>query len=79
MQTDKEGNIHAAIAKTNFDAQKLEDNLVAFIRALNDIKPKSVSNQVCAASVCDKTRHLYTRIVSSVLQLVAPSVAARCS
>jgi large subunit ribosomal protein L1 len=44
-KADKEGNIHAAIAKTSFDGVKLEENLLAFIRTLNDVKPKSISGQ----------------------------------
>ena len=44
-KADKEGNIHAAIAKTNFEAEKLEENLVAFLRTLNDVRPKSVAGQ----------------------------------
>jgi len=45
FKTDKEGNIHCAIGKTGFETAKIQDNLIALLRALNAVKPKSVGGQ----------------------------------
>ncbi|NCQ82006.1 hypothetical protein GW750_04300 [bacterium] len=39
FKLDKSGNIHALVGKLSFDAAKLEDNITAFIKAVNDNKP----------------------------------------
>jgi len=45
FKSDKEGNVHCAIGKTDFDAGMIQDNLLALVRALNSVRPKSVGGQ----------------------------------
>ena len=41
FKVDKEGNIHAAIAKTSFDREKIQENLLTLIDKLQRLKPSS--------------------------------------
>lgn len=41
FKNDKSGLVHFAIGKVSFDANKLFDNLVAFIKALSAVKPST--------------------------------------
>lgn len=42
FKLDKTWNIHASVWKINFDANKLEENIAAFIKAVEDAKPSGV-------------------------------------
>jgi large subunit ribosomal protein L1 len=39
FRAEKAGIVHAIVGKTSFDAKKLEENIVAFVGALNKAKP----------------------------------------
>ena len=41
FKVDKEGNIHAAVAKTSFDSEKIQENLLTLIDKLQRLKPSS--------------------------------------
>jgi large subunit ribosomal protein L1 len=41
FRVDKKGNIHAGIGKVSFDADKIAENIKAFITAINKQKPAS--------------------------------------
>jgi len=45
FRVDKKGNIHAGIGKASFDAQKLAENLEAFVAAINKQKPASAKGR----------------------------------
>jgi large subunit ribosomal protein L1 len=45
FRTDKKGNIHAAIGKASFDADKLEENLKVFVEKINKLKPASAKGK----------------------------------
>jgi large subunit ribosomal protein L1 len=41
FRVDKKGNIHAGIGKVSFDSVKIEENIKAFVAAINKHKPSS--------------------------------------
>ncbi|RLA69150.1 MAG: 50S ribosomal protein L1 [Epsilonproteobacteria bacterium] len=41
FRVDKKGNIHAGIGKASFDADKIAENITAFVTAINKQKPAS--------------------------------------
>ncbi len=45
FRVDKKGNIHAGIGKASFDAEKINDNIVAFVAAINKQKPASAKGR----------------------------------
>ncbi len=45
FRVDKKGNIHAGIGKASFDAQKLAENIRAFVAAINRQKPASAKGR----------------------------------
>ncbi|BBG66688.1 LSU ribosomal protein L1p [Hydrogenimonas sp.] len=45
FRVDKKGNIHAGIGKASFDAEKLAENLRAFVAAINKQKPASAKGR----------------------------------
>lgn len=45
FRVDKKGNIHAGIGKASFDADKLAENIQAFIVAINKQKPASAKGR----------------------------------
>jgi len=45
FRVDKKGNIHAGIGKASFDAEKLAENLKAFVSAINKQKPASAKGR----------------------------------
>ncbi len=45
FRVDKKGNIHAGIGKASFDAEKLNENIVAFVAAINKQKPASAKGR----------------------------------
>jgi large subunit ribosomal protein L1 len=42
FRNDKGGNIHAVVGKMSFDAEKLVDNIRAFVEYVNTLKPTAV-------------------------------------
>ncbi len=42
FRNDAGGNVHAVVGRLSFDAQKLEENVTAFIDFVNSIKPTAV-------------------------------------
>ncbi len=45
FRTDAGGNVHAIVGKISFDAQKLTDNIKAFIHLIETLKPHTVKGQ----------------------------------
>lgn len=45
FRVDKKGNIHAGIGKASFDADKIAENLVSFVKAINKHKPASAKGR----------------------------------
>lgn len=45
FRNDKAGIVHFTIGKLSFDAAKLKDNLVAFVKALQSVKPPSAKGK----------------------------------
>ncbi len=45
FRVDKKGNIHAGIGKASFDAEKIAENITAFISAINKQKPASAKGR----------------------------------
>ncbi len=45
FRVDKKGNIHAGIGKASFDAEKINENITAFVAAINKQKPASAKGR----------------------------------
>ena len=45
FRVDKKGNIHAGIGKVSFDAEKIADNIKAFVAAINRAKPSTAKGR----------------------------------
>ncbi len=45
FRVDKKGNIHAGIGKASFDADKINENITAFVAAINKQKPASAKGR----------------------------------
>jgi len=45
FRVDKKGNIHAGIGKVSFDVNKIEENMKAFVAAINKQKPASAKGR----------------------------------
>ena len=45
FRVDKKGNIHAGIGKASFDVAKIEENITAFVSAINKQKPASAKGR----------------------------------
>jgi large subunit ribosomal protein L1 len=45
FRVDKKGNIHAGIGKVSFDADKIAENLAAFVGAINKHKPSTAKGR----------------------------------
>ena len=53
FRNDAGGIVHAVVGKLSFDAEKLADNIAAFIQHINGLKPNSVKGTyVKSISVC---------------------------
>lgn len=53
FRNDKGANLHAIVGKLSFDAQKLEENIQAFLQFVHNLKPQSVKgNYVKSISLC---------------------------
>ncbi|HEO98667.1 MAG: 50S ribosomal protein L1 [Campylobacterales bacterium] len=44
-RVDKKGNIHAGIGKVSFENDKIKENLITFVRAINKAKPASAKGR----------------------------------
>jgi len=54
-RTDKDGNIHVAVGKASFDADKLADNINTVVEQMMKIKPASVKGQYVKNCVISTT------------------------
>jgi len=45
FRVDKKGNIHAGVGKSSFDADKIAENISAFVAAINKQKPASAKGR----------------------------------
>lgn len=45
FRVDKKGNIHAGIGKVSFDAEKIAENIAAFVAAINKQKPAAAKGR----------------------------------
>lgn len=45
FRVDKKGNIHAPLGKASFDADKIKDNLLEFVRTINRLKPSGAKGK----------------------------------
>lgn len=53
FRNDKGGNVHAVVGKLSFDANKLVDNVKAFLEYLNTLKPNTVrGTYVKSVAIC---------------------------
>jgi large subunit ribosomal protein L1 len=53
FRNDKGGNVHAMVGKLSFDHEKLVENIEAFVRFVNGLKPSSVKGAyVRSISIC---------------------------
>ncbi len=53
FRNDKGGNLHAVVGKLSFDAQKLQENIEAFLQFVNNLKPQAVKGHyVKTISLC---------------------------
>jgi large subunit ribosomal protein L1 len=50
FRVDKKGNIHALVGKVSFEAAKLEENISAFVKAINKQKPASAKGKYIKTS-----------------------------
>jgi large subunit ribosomal protein L1 len=60
FRNDKAGNVHAPVGKLSFDAEKLVENVQAFLTRINSLKPSSVKG------VYVKSAHLSATMSPSV-------------
>jgi len=70
----EQGNIHCAIGKTGFETAKIQDNLIALLRALNAVKPKSVGGQVSSDLPLFRPPSLPPSLSSSLPPFLPPSL-----
>jgi large subunit ribosomal protein L1 len=45
FKVDKKGNLHALVGKSSFDAEKLAENVTAFIKVVNRLKPSTAKGK----------------------------------
>jgi large subunit ribosomal protein L1 len=45
FRVDKKGNIHAMIGKASFSAEAIKENLTAFIKEMNRLKPATAKGR----------------------------------
>jgi len=55
FRVDKKGNIHAGIGKVSFDAEKIAENITAFVSAINKQKPASAKGRFIKNAVLSLT------------------------
>jgi large subunit ribosomal protein L1 len=55
FRLDKTGNIHAGVGKVSFDDKKLEENIAALMKAIEDNKPSGVKGKLVKKLVLSTT------------------------
>ncbi len=55
FRVDKKGNIHAGIGKASFDADKIAENIEAFVTAINKQKPASAKGRYIQSAALSLT------------------------
>lgn len=67
FRVDKKGNIHAPIGKASFGADKIKENMLEFVRAVNRLKPASAKGKYIRNSALSLTMSPAVRIDSQEL------------
>lgn len=67
FRVDKKGNIHAPIGKASFGTEKIKENMLEFVRAVNRLKPASAKGKYIRNSVLSLTMSPAVRIDSQEL------------
>lgn len=67
FRVDKKGNIHAPIGKSSFDTQKIKENMLEFVRAINRLKPASAKGRYIKNTSLSLTMSPAVRIDSQEL------------
>lgn len=67
FRVDKKGNIHAPIGKASFAADKIKENMLEFVRAVNRLKPASAKGKYIRNSALSLTMSPAVRIDSQEL------------
>lgn len=67
FRVDKKGNIHAPIGKASFEVQKIKENMLEFVRAVNRLKPASAKGRYIKNSSLSLTMSPAVRIDSQEL------------
>jgi len=55
FRVDKKGNIHAGIGKASFDADKIAENMISFVKAINKHKPATAKGRYIKNSALSLT------------------------
>lgn len=67
FRVDKKGNIHAPIGKASFEVQKIKENMLEFVRAVNRLKPATSKGRYIKNSSLSLTMSPAVRIDSQEL------------
>ena len=67
FRVDKKGNIHAPIGKASFGTEKIKENVLEFVRAVNRLKPASAKGKYIRNSALSLTMSPAVRIDSQEL------------
>lgn len=67
FRVDKKGNIHAPVGKVSFEADKIKDNVLEFVRAINRLKPASAKGKYIKNSTISLTMSPAVRLDSQEL------------
>lgn len=67
FRVDKKGIIHAPIGKVSFDEDKIRDNMLELVRAINRLKPTSAKGKYIRSSTLSLTMSPAVRVDSQEL------------
>ncbi|RDU69069.1 50S ribosomal protein L1 [Helicobacter cholecystus] len=67
FRVDKKGNIHAPIGKASFETDKIKENMLEFVRAVNRLKPASAKGKYIKNSTLSLTMSPAVKIDSQEL------------
>ena len=67
FRVDKKGIIHAPIGKVSFDENKIRDNMLELVRAINRLKPTSAKGKYIRSSTLSLTMSPAVRVDSKEL------------